>query len=320
MLELFSKPKKRKAGLKVLAYGKEGTGKTLFALTFPSIALIDAESGSTFYQGTEDGKNIVLVANTQNFKEYSEAIEAIGEVAEEQGILTFVTDSLTKIRQNLSDAVLTVDIKRNRRNGLADADLNSNISQRSWGTIGNISKRQQNQKIDLSNSVNIVDIAQEANVTNKDGEVIGVKPDIDKAAPYDYDIKLRFITKEKSDGTTQFLAIVEKDRTKTFKSGDVIESPSYDLWAHVLDDRKDSDTITTSYTDGIDNAKKSYEKDVENDEKDLLEQIKDMKESLPEEEYKAMSDEIKKARLTKVASLSVTQREKLKGILDKYRK
>ena len=156
-MSLFEKPTKKSAGMKVLAYGFEGTGKTLFALSFPDIILIDTEAGSTFYLGGKEGENVKGVLRTQGYKKYEDALSEVARDWDKLGMQTLVTDSVTKIRQNLSDTIINVDVKRNKRNGMADAELNSNLSMRSWGKIGEISKRHQNIKIDLSNNVNIVD-------------------------------------------------------------------------------------------------------------------------------------------------------------------
>src|SRR5574344_1548158 len=156
--------------MKVLAYGFEGTGKTLFALSFPDIILIDTEAGSTFYLSGEEGKNVKGVLRTQGYKKYEEALSEVARDWDKLEMQTLVTDSVTKLRQNLSDTIINVDIKRNKRNGMADAELNSNLSMRSWGKIGEISKRHQNIKIDLSNNVNIVDIAQAKEIKDDNQE------------------------------------------------------------------------------------------------------------------------------------------------------
>ena len=115
-MSLFEEPAKTSAGLKVLVYGKEGTGKTVFALSFPDVALIDTEAGSTFYLGQEFGKNIKKILRTQGYKKYEDAMDEVGRYWEKLGMQTLVTDSVTKIRQNLSDTVINVDVKRNKRN------------------------------------------------------------------------------------------------------------------------------------------------------------------------------------------------------------
>ena len=319
---MFRKPSKKKSGLKVISYGKEGTGKTIFALSFPSVAIIDSENGATFYEGTERGKNIKLVANTQSYKELDEALDFIEDVYDEEGIETLVTDSLTKIRQNLSDAVLNVDIKRNRRSGMADADLNSNISIRSWGTIGTISKRQSNRKIDLSTNINIVDIAQLKEIKDDNGDVVDQVPDVDKSAPYDYDIKLRHYTESDGKGGVRFLALVEKDRTETYKTGTVLENPSFENWKTALERVSDGEELKTSYSDQAEKSAKAYEEEVEEESKTTKEKVVDIGKALSDADRKAMMADIKSEEINvaKLDKLTKSEMEKIDKILDEYRK
>ena len=37
--------------LKILLFGLSGTGKTIAALSFPGVAVVDAEGGTTLYRG-----------------------------------------------------------------------------------------------------------------------------------------------------------------------------------------------------------------------------------------------------------------------------
>lgn len=69
-------------------------------LSFPKIAVtIDAEVGMSFYEGKPKGKNIVLVSNTQSFKDFEEDLDDIAENYEEYGVKTFGLDSATKVKR-----------------------------------------------------------------------------------------------------------------------------------------------------------------------------------------------------------------------------
>lgn len=318
---MFRKPSKKKVGIKMLIYGRESTGKTQFSLSAPNIAMIDTENGATFYEGTEVGKNIKLIANTQSWKELDEAMDYIEENYEDEGIETLVTDSLTKIRQNLSDAVLNVDIKRNRKNGVANADLNSNLSIRSWGTIGTISKRQSNRKIDLSSKMNIIDVAQLKNVTDDNGNVVDQIPDTDKSAPYDYDVKLKFYT-EQQQGETKFYALVEKDRTRTYPVGTVLENPTFDNWSDVLDDVSDGEELQTNYRKQVDESMEAYEEDIEKQEQTISDRFQDIGKALDTGNRKLFVNELKEEKIdiTKLDKLSKGQIDKVNVVFDKYEK
>lgn len=92
----------RKAGggalpLKVLIWGKAKTGKTLFALSFPSPAVVDLERGTVPYEDQYDFQ----VVNTQDPQQVWAAAEAVGK-----GMVsceTLVIDPITVYWQVLQD-------------------------------------------------------------------------------------------------------------------------------------------------------------------------------------------------------------------------
>lgn len=317
-MSLFEKPTKKSAGLKILAYGFEGTGKTLFALSFPDIILIDTEAGSTFYLGGKEGENVKGVLRTQGYKKYEDALSEVARDWDKLGMQTLVTDSVTKIRQNLSDTIINVDVKRNKRNGMADAELNSNLSMRSWGKIGEISKRHQNIKIDLSNNVNIVDIAQAKEIKDDNQQVIDIRPDMDKSAPYDYDLKLYLFTKKDSDGTMKFYARVDKDRTKKYKTGDIIENPSFELWSSTLSDS--DNRVETSYSDDQKQDEEAYTEEVEKDNQTIQERLAEFSGNLSAEDKKKFTELLSENKITNLNKMTKAQHKKLIGLMDNFNK
>ena len=317
-MSLFEKPTKKSAGMKVLAYGFEGTGKTLFALSFPDIILIDTEAGSTFYLGGKEGENVKGVLRTQGYKKYEDALSEVARDWDKLEMQTLVTDSVTKIRQNLSDTIINVDVKRNKRNGMADAELNSNLSMRSWGKIGEISKRHQNIKIDLSNNVNIVDIAQAKEIKDDNQQVIDIRPDMDKSAPYDYDLKLYLFTKKDSDGTMKFYARVDKDRTKKYKTGDIIENPSFELWSSTLSDS--DNRVETSYSDDQKQDEEAYTEEVEKDNQTIQERLAEFSGNLSAEDKKKFTELLSENKITNLNKMTKAQHKKLIGLMDNFNK
>lgn len=304
--------------MKVLAYGFEGTGKTLFALSFPDIILIDTEAGSTFYLSGEEGKNVKGVLRTQGYKKYEEALSEVARDWDKLEMQTLVTDSVTKLRQNLSDTIINVDIKRNKRNGMADAELNSNLSMRSWGKIGEISKRHQNIKIDLSNNVNIVDIAQAKEIKDDNQQVIDIRPDMDKSSPYDYDLKLFLFTKKDSDGTTKFYARVDKDRTKKYKTGDIIENPSFALWSNTLGDS--DNRVETSYSEDYKKDEEAYAEEVEKDNQTIQERLAEFSSKLSATDKKKFTDLLSENKITNLNKMTKAQHKKLVELMDNFNK
>ena len=77
---IFKNVKETKSGLKVLAFGKSGVGKTTFALSFPDIGAIDSEDGMAFYK---KNPNLRFVANTTSAEDVRKALEETdGDLAE----------------------------------------------------------------------------------------------------------------------------------------------------------------------------------------------------------------------------------------------
>jgi transcriptional regulator with AAA-type ATPase domain len=77
-VSIFRKASTKRLGLKVLLMGEKGVGKSVFALSFPKVYAMDAETGMAFYENHPVfGKNLEAIANTQDFNELQEAIEEL---------------------------------------------------------------------------------------------------------------------------------------------------------------------------------------------------------------------------------------------------
>lgn len=246
---LFKKPEETKSGIKVLAYGATGSGKTLFALTFPKVVAIDSEAGMEFYK---TNPNLKYLLNTTSFDEVEESLEEIEEELIDE-ISTFVLDSETKIYENIQFALQELVEKRARKKGQSIED--ASLSQREWGKLKIINKRIQSTKIKLSSlGINIVSIAQEKDVKEKKGDdyvTVGYTSDTSKGFSYDYDVVLRFFTDGKGSDI-KYLAEVLKDRTGAYQRGDIIQNPSYDNWKHIVDGLADKKVEVIDYKKDID--------------------------------------------------------------------
>ena len=163
---IFKKVEETKSGLKILCFGASGTGKTVFALTFPDSCAIDAEDGMAHYKGKSEYPNIKYIFNTTSAEDVEDSLdeieyELIGEIK------TFIVDSETKIYENLQLSGLNVAEKRARMKAQSVDD--ANMSQREWGKLKLISKRIQATKLMLaSKGINIISIAQEKEMQIKD--------------------------------------------------------------------------------------------------------------------------------------------------------
>lgn len=225
----------QKSGLKVLFFGATGTGKTRGGLTFPKIASIDSEDGQVFYmKDAEIGKNLVFRGVTNSISDVEEIIEEF-ENGEMEGVKTLLIDSETKLYESLQNTMLVVAENRAR---LAKRSVDGEgLSVKEWGKIGQVTKKLQNMKIMLaSKGINIVSIAQEAEIKKKDGEsfvITGHKPDVAKGFDYNYDIIVRFFTEDVYDRGVKsvvFKGEVLKDRTMTFNKGTILDNPNFEMW------------------------------------------------------------------------------------------
>lgn len=258
-MSLFKKPEEVKSGLKFLIYGATGTGKTWFTLSFPKIVGIDTEDGWSRYVNKPIGKNISLILTSSSASDLEEALEEIEEeLIGTNEIKTFALDSYTKIYENQQFALQSLAEKRQRRKGGDTEDVGMSV--RDWGKLKLNTKKIQATQLKLASmGINIIDVAQEADIKEKRGEnwvVVGHKPDLSKGVEFDYDVVLRFITEEdKKNKTVSYKAEVLKDRTGTFKKYDVIDNPAFDLWG-------DTYKQTMSAKESVVDFKKDIAKDI----------------------------------------------------------
>ncbi|MDY7043612.1 AAA family ATPase [Virgibacillus sp. M23] len=296
---IFRKPSTKKLGLKVLLMGEKGVGKSVVALSFPRIYALDAETGMAFYENHPIyGKNLLGIANTQDFNELEEAIDELMDMGTNE-VGTLVIDSETKFYQNLTDASLQVEEAKARKAGRDVMD--SAVSMRGWGRIKAVAQRLQNLKIDLSaKGVNIISISQIDDVKQKVGDnfvKIGEKPVMQKGSEYDYDLVLKLYTeKNPKSGDYVYKSETLKDRTGVTQIGQVIENPTYEVWKEFVGGREGAEIIESSLSKDHDKAKKSLEKEDAKAEKPIADRLKDAM-SLGDEQKEKATEMIKKAKI-----------------------
>lgn len=312
----FRKPSTKKIGAKVLVMGDTGVGKTIFTMSFPKIFAMDSETGIAFYEGKEEGKNLLAIANTQDFNELSEAIDEVSEIFEEDpnSIGTLAIDSETKFYQNLTDTVLTVEEKKAKKAGRDIMD--SNISVRGWGRIKSVATRLQNLKIDLSaKGVNVISVAQSEDVKQKVGDnfiKVGEKPAMAKGSAFDYDIVIRLFVEKDARGEYSYKGEILKDRTKVCKVGEIVDNPSYLIWKKSLEERK-GDLIDSNLAKDAEKAMKKLEEEDAKAEKTVADKLKEVMGRSDEAKNKAL-ELIKKHKI--VNPLSPKDAKELKKIED----
>lgn len=319
-MSLFRKPLARKVGLKVLVSGQPGTGKTIFALSFPKIYAIDSETGMALYEGRSFGKNLEGVLESQSFKELEKAMKEITKLSkmDSNALDTVVIDSETKFYQNIQEACMTVEENRALKNGRDLMD--TNLSVRSWGKIKQISTKLQNMKIDLSaRGINVVSVSQVEDLKEKQGDnfvKVGEKPSAQKGIEYDYDIHVRLFT-EMEDGEMVYKGEILKDRTGKTKVKDIVINPSFELWSEL--ETMKGETIDSNFQEDASNAIQQLENDElgKSEEEVELEKITEQiktKASSNKELMNVVKSELAKINKKKLTELTL---EELKVVYSK---
>lgn len=253
MASLLRKPQARKQGIKVLAYGIDGSGKSVFGLSFPEVAVIDTESKLGVYEGdAEYGKNIVAVADTSN---YYDTLDVVEEVIAGNLCKTLMIDSETYIKEAIEVACMEIEEERAKKKGGNIDD--QTISQRGWGKVKLNSNRLRLLKAQASaKGMTIISTSHKEDVMQKMGSdmvKVGEKPALRKNSQHDYDVILRFYKeKDMITGKMKYQAEVEKDTTRTLEVGSVIENPSYELFRPYIEKNNALSEVKTSYDKDID--------------------------------------------------------------------
>lgn len=249
----FRKPQKTLQGLKILAYGEDGAGKSLFGLTFPEIAIIDTEAKLGVYENnTKYNMNIKAIADSVNYYDVIDLLEQINKSPKD--FKTFITDSETNLYEIMQVACMEVEEERARKKGNNVDD--QTISMRGYGKIKLNNARLKNLKAQASaNGVTIISIAHKEDIfqeSNGKQIKIGEKPALRKNSKHDYDVVLRFF-KEKDivTGEYKYVAEVEKDTTSTFKLGTKVEGITYEHFKEYIEQNQQNESVSTNYGSSI---------------------------------------------------------------------
>lgn len=256
----FVKASKTRHGGKFLYYGKTGCGKSYSALTFPRIAATDSETGLADYidrDVTIAGKNynnVVFVDSSSNLEDLEDNLDALLDGEYDDDVSTYLIDSESKLYSAMQLACLNTAEKQARRKGQDVEDVA--ITMRGWGRIKNLNMKYQQAKIALSSKgMHVVSVAQAVDITDDNGKVIGVKPDMAKNIQFDYDIIVYFFKKTEKDENgkpvTKFYGEIQKDRTQVTHVGDIIENVTYDIWKDYYEKGMKSMETTNAYRNDL---------------------------------------------------------------------
>lgn len=316
----FVKKEKLREGVKILAYGESGSGKTPFVLTFPGLALADADSSSTFYK--DDCDNIVSITNSGSVKVITEELDEL-ESDEEMfsQVKSLGVDSISRLYENLQHAALKVVEQRARKN--ARMVEGEGLSQKEWGVI-KLHYDRFNSKLAYfaKRGINVIVVAegkdkQEA-VKQTDGSFVYVKVgttyNSSKGAEFDFDIVLEF----SRDGKGGSIAKVIKDRTKTYMPDDTIEMASYENWKEAIEKAQSGRQRTKEEIKNIDS---DIDKDVDafNAVEDEGKKIKAIASEIKKVASAKLKEGISKAQIEKTAgkTLNFETTEQAQAVLDK---
>ena len=223
-MSMFRRASKVKKMFKICGFGPTGSGKTIFALTFPRPRYIDMESGTDWYIG----RKVIPEQNDDfdllNTKSAGKVINAIDEIERDlekdpECIESVVLDPVTVFWDALQEAYLD---KMRRKNS------DFEIKFQHWKSIKGPYKQAMTTLINLP--VNLILIGRESAEYEMKGEKlvqVGTRISTEKDTPYLADIYLRFFTKKDKNGNEIFLTQVEKDRTNLMKKGTIIENLTY---------------------------------------------------------------------------------------------
>lgn len=197
-MSIFSRPKATEERLKMYVYGESGTGKTVTALQFPNVVVVDTEKGTTFYR--EDFDNFPVVYSSDP----KVALDGVEELLKDPGDRkTLVLDSFTVLYDN---------IVRNREEEmkLRTGNPSYEIQPLDYKFIKNEVKMLSDKILSLD--MNIVVTARSKVLYSKEKfmEPIGFTPEGPKELPYIFDVVIEL---SKDAKTGKHIATVKKDRT-----------------------------------------------------------------------------------------------------------
>ena len=187
--------------LKLFMYGPSGIGKTIAALNFPGVALIDLDGGTDHYAKHFKFKRLRTSDTDVVYSAVDELINDPGEIR------TFVLDSMTRFYDLLQDKHLRrIRVKKNNPNYLFQpsdfkvirADLRTLINKLNALDINVVITAQSKPEYDATGSEFM--------------KIIGIQPDSPKEVPHLMDTVLELTLAP--DGETR-LAKTIKDRTNS---------------------------------------------------------------------------------------------------------
>ncbi|GIL24647.1 MAG: hypothetical protein BroJett042_31600 [Bacteroidota bacterium] len=227
--EKSTEPVARK--LKVLVYGAPKTGKTWFSIHAPAPLVIDTESSTDAYRGRPDMPpfSVAKSAQPSEIIPVLEQLQKVGYIKAEQTLRpeTIVVDSFSVLWQVRQEAGQKLAEARARKAGKSPDE--AKVAFGDWSVIKKPINRLYNLLINMP--VHVIITAREKDLYDEDTnqpKKIGHAPDIERNAPYVFDLVLRLVIENGAR-----VGIVEGSRFAEFPPGTRVVNPSWQTFAHL---------------------------------------------------------------------------------------
>lgn len=228
--EKSTEPVARK--LKVLVYGAPKTGKTWFSIHAPAPLVIDTESSTDAYRGRPDMPpfSVAKSAQPSEIIPVLEQLQGAGYIKAGKQTLkpeTIVIDSFSVLWQVRQEAGQKLAETRAKRAGKSPDE--AKVAFGDWSVIKKPINRLYNLLINMP--VHVIITAREKDLYDEDTnqpKKIGHAPDIERNAPYVFDLVLRLVIENGAR-----VGIVEGSRFAEFPPGTRVSNPSWENFAHL---------------------------------------------------------------------------------------
>lgn len=294
----FKKPENVINGTRIMIFGEAGTRKTRVAMSFPKNLYINADQGGDDYY-EEFADNLFEVSDSTTFSDVMDDLDEVENMLDDVDTITL--DSWTKIYENQQHVALRVAEQRAIKSGrLKEGE---GLSPKEWGVIKLNSEKMASKLLGFKKDGKTVIVIAEGKdekeaTTDSQGNTVfkkvGLMPNTQKDFDFDFDIVLEMVRDPKTKVTIG--ARVLKDRLGVVAEGEIVENPSYDIWAAAIE-KKRKGTVKAE--------KKDLEGDLKRDEESfsanvgaakvdsLISQIEALKNQLDNDGQKKLAGEFK---------------------------
>lgn len=246
--------KDRKLYANFLVYGEWETGKTTFGLTFPGpILVIDTERGSgelgkkSFVDGQTDDFFVLEFRDPRDLVERLESMYHDGLFTDEHDLFkTIMIDPATRFWDALKDEYQAENNSsfdwKSKKKVEGDTLFKDKIQLNDWGNVKAPLKRVLRQILLAPCHKIIMAHSGTKFITNEKGkmEADGTTFKMEGTVGYDARVMLELIKEEEYEGRGRerratgrytFKAIVNRDNSGTYRPGDIISNPKFDMWS-----------------------------------------------------------------------------------------